>query len=288
MLEEKLMRFAAEHDCIAGICEASPLEEERKRLLAAQTPFVSRNIDKRISPRMSLPKAKSVIVFGKAYTPSPFKNLSSLAYGLDYHIRLRDILQKLAHLLDCAAVMMVDSGPLAERAFAVKAGLGFWGRNGMVISPLLGSFFNIGLLLVDIALRPSNHEQIISCPKDCRLCLDACPSGALKPYSVKASTCISYLTQKKIDLTEEKEEKSESKLLAMAQQLYGCDLCQISCPFNARAILPTSQIDPTDILAMDEATFETRFAHTAMAWRGLQHLQRNAKIVLNKQYSKGK
>jgi len=279
--EEHIKQFAAAHNCIAGICDALPLEEERARLMAVQTPFVSSDIDKRIDPCCSLPGAQSVIALGKGYAPSTTDNLSSLGYGIDYHSTLTDILKELGQSLQCNYVTMVDSGPLAERAFAVKAGLGFWGRNGMVISPELGSFFNIGLLLVDITLTSSmtTHltTQLLTCPHGCSRCIEACPIGAIKPYSIDAMACISHLTQKKGALTED-----EVASISVGKQLYGCDLCQICCPMN-KAFLSTSQLakeDPADILAMDKADFDTRFGHTAMAWRGLKHLQRNAKIVM--------
>jgi len=169
---------------------------------------------------------------------------------------------------------MVDSGPLAERAFAVKAGLGFWGRNGMVISPELGSFFNVGLLVVDIELVSSAKLQFYACPEGCNCCIEACPNGAIRPYSVDVLACASYFTQKKGILT-------EMEISVMGTQLYGCDLCQICCPIN-KVVAPLSQEDPDAILAMDEVVFAERFGHTSMAWRGLKHLQRNAGYQIGK------
>ena len=261
--------FAASHNCIIGICDALPLEEERARLLATDTPFVIRDIEKRINPALSLPGAKSVIVLGKKYIPSPYYNLSSLGTCVDYHTTVKAILKELAKLLSCNNTIMVDSGPLAERAFAVKAGLGFWGKNGMVISPLLGSFFNIGLLITDLALTPAKPCNL-KCPDNCRLCLEACPANAIG----KPTRCISYITQKKGQLTE-----AEVKL--MDTQLYGCDLCQVCCPIN-KAAAPSLEENPSVFLSMDEEAYKARFGHTAMAWRGLKHLQRNAGIQLAK------
>jgi len=282
MLEAYINKFAITHDCIVGICDAMPLETERARLMDASTPFVSHDIEKRIDPGRSLPGAKSVIVLGKGYVPSSNSNLSSLGYGIDYHVTLTNILEKLAASLSCNSVFMVDSGPLAERALAVKAGLGFWGRNGMVISPELGSFFNIGLLVVDVALNVITKPSITGCPEDCRRCIEACPNGAIKPYSVEPTACISYLTQKKGTLT-------EVEMTAIGTQLYGCDLCQICCPMNkAKTFSKSSQVDPAVLLSMDEVSFNANFGHTSMAWRGLRHLQRNAKIVLSNMYQNGK
>jgi len=248
-------------NCIIGICDAAPLEDERQRLLATPTPFVTGDIEKRIDPAKSLSGAKSVIVLGKSYEPSPTSNLSSLAYGTDYHIAIRKLLEEIANQLDCNKLIMVDSGPLAERAFAVKAGLGFWGRNGMVISPKLGSYFNIGLLVVDIVLPYSNPINK-KCPDNCRLCLDACPSNAIG----KPMDCVSYHTQKKAVPTSKE----------LAGQLYGCDICQACCPFNRK--VKQTLVKPQDIIDMKDDVFK----HTAMGWRGLDHLKRNARIILDK------
>jgi len=255
------MNFNFLENCIVGVCDAAPLEEERKRLLATPTPFVTRDIEKRINPAKSLPGAKSIIVVGKAYEPSPTNNLSSLAYGTDYHITLRKILEDLVNHLSCNSLVMVDSGPLSERAFAVKAGLGFWGKNGMVISPKLGSYFNIGLLIVDIVLpysKPINKK----CPDDCNLCIEACPNNAIG----KPMECASYHTQKK-SVPSQKE---------LAGQLYGCDICQACCPLNRK--VQQDYIDPHTILNMKEDIF----TQTSMGWRGLEHLKRNASIILDK------
>jgi len=256
------MNFNIPKNCIIGICDAAPLEEERQRLLAIPTPFVTQDIEKRINPAKSLPGAKSVIVLGKAYEPSPTSNLSSLAYGIDYHLTIRKMLETLAGQLNCNTYIMVDNGPLAERAFAVKAGLGFWGKNGMVISPKLGSYFNIGLLVVDTVLPYSNPLDE-KCPDNCRLCIDACPNNAIG----RPMDCASYHTQK----------KSAPSLKQMAGQLYGCDICQACCPFNPKAET-LDYIDPQTILDMTEDIY----THTAMGWRGLTHLKRNASIILDK------
>lgn len=245
MLRDKIFEFAAEKGCIAGICDALPLGEGR-----------------RLNPALHFRGAQSIIVLGKPYKTSPFFNLSSLAFGRDYHHELGGILEEMKRLTG-GGLAMVDNGALEEKPFAVKAGLGFLGKNGLVISREFGSFFNIGLLVVDVALEAS-HEAEGACPEGCRLCAEACPG----------EVCVSLLTQKKGDLAGED----------LGGQLYGCDLCQICCPFNNIAP-PSKEMPPEEILAMDEAAFAERFGHTAMAWRGLAHLQRNAKLLLGKSSS---
>ncbi|MCL2016798.1 MAG: DUF1730 domain-containing protein [Defluviitaleaceae bacterium] len=275
--------FANQHNCIIGICDALPLTTEKSRLSAAKTPFVTPNIEKRINPTLALPTAKSVIVLGKPYLPSPHKNLSSLGCGTDYHVTIKNLLKKLLQLLDCKnlncknsvkSVIMVDSGNLAERAFAVKAGLGFWGRNNMVISPKLGSFFNIGLLIVDIPLPTTPATAAISeCPQNCNRCIQACPTNALKPYFLDVSLCTSYITQKKGTLTEPEQ-------TLIGDQLFGCDICQLCCPFNKVDKTSAKNTDIiSDILNMQQKEFDQQFGKTALAWRGLTQLQRNANII---------
>jgi len=211
---------------------------------------------------------KSIIVIGKPYPPSPTKNLSSLAYGTDYHVTLTKILNELDTTFNLNGTIMVDNGSLIEKPLAVKAGLGHLGKNGLVISPILGSFFNIGLVVTDVQLTPCTPSKA-SCPSGCTICANSCPSGGI----ASKDNCISYLTQKKGNLTEE-----QSSLFA--SQLYGCDLCQLCCPFNKMTSQPTKMIDPLDILNMTEEDFQAQFGHTAMAWRGLPHLKRNAEMVL--------
>ena len=213
---------------------------------------------------------ENVIVLGKGYTPSPYRNLSSLGYGKDYHITLTDILKKLAAHLNCNGTIQVDSGKVLERELAVQAGLGFLGRNGLVISSKLGSFFNIGLLIADVNLAgPTNcSPNVTSCPEDCKICIKACPVKAINSHGVDYKACISYITQKK-----------GVEAMHTSGQLYGCDLCQICCPFN-KIKPPTSTIKPEEILVMDNEVFMARFGHTALSWRGLKHLQRNALACL--------
>jgi len=231
---------------VIGVCDATPI-----------------GTDKRLNPGLAMPGARSIIVVGKSYEPSPYNNLSSLAYGVDYHLSVRALLEDIAATLDCNKLIMVDNGPLQEKPFAVKAGLGFLAKSGLVISPLLGSRFNIGLMLVDIDLPSTPAKEMPTCPDDCRLCLDACPSA----------TCISYLTQKRGKLSEE-----EQAAIAASGQLYGCDICQDCCPFNSQVQ------DRADyrLLNIDKDTFNKKFGHTAMAWRGLEHLKRNAGYLIGK------
>jgi len=213
--------------------------------------------------------------------------LSSLGVDNDYHACVKDLLHKLADELrhchgDFKYKILVDSPSLDERALAQRGGLGFYGRNGLIISHKFGSRFNIGCLLTDIPLdmfqvglsccNDIESPDFQGCPPDCSLCVDACPGGALGGGNLDVSRCISYLTQKQ-ELTPE-----ESALVK--GHLYGCDVCQDVCPFNSHR--EPIYINPQVWADMDDDAFDREYGHTAMLWRGAELLRRNARIACAK------
>lgn len=297
--------FAIKENCILGICDASPLQYPAKGF----TPFVSCDILKRTDPTANLSGAKSIIVVGveskirasssgldasssgKSFSAKPKSVgvLSVLGATTDYHPIIKALLKKLIDELkntyNFSYKILVDSGTLDERQLAIKAGLGFIGNNGLVISSEYGSRFNIGILLTDIPLKkfyPTSDNNptsckipIACCPHNCNKCITACPTNALTGSGgINASRCISYLTQKD-DLTIE-----DATLIG--NHLYGCDICQDICPFNNPQ--PVACADPKCWLAMSDADFASVYGHTAMLWRGAALLRRNAKIVLQNSY----
>jgi epoxyqueuosine reductase len=299
-------KFISDSGGIVGVCNAGRLDDSRYRTF---TPFVNADIEKRVNPSAILPGASSVIVTGFGHaalaettaastTASPA--LSSLGVNEDYHKKIKSILRTLVTLLlERTAFnykILVDSGTLDERALAVRAGLGFFGRNGLVISKAFGSFFNIGLVLTDIpvetllgyesvsvndALLGNGSSSVLdahSCPPNCRRCVDACPGSAIPAdgsSKIDVTRCVSYLTQKDGDLTE-----AEAQLIG--NQLYGCDICRNVCPFNAGVRrIPAPEIDTSEWLVMADAELTGRFNSTAMAWKGAGILKRNARAVMN-------
>jgi len=282
-LAELIDVFAEAHNCIGGIC--SPLPLDKQRLEGKFVPFVSQDIEKRTNPAKLLKNVKSIIVLGvpqeisePALTKSDGNNyaeLSSLGFVYDYHIRVKNLLKILVAELNASTELpfrykiLVDSSSLDERMFAYRAGLGFFGRNGLLISEKFGSRFNIGLLLTEIPLCDSYVETKYSskCQPSCKICVASCPTGTLEDYN--AEHCISYLTQKEV-LTDEEEQ-------LLSNQLYGCDICQNVCPFNSPR--PSVKIDPAIWLAMSDAEFMEKYSHTAMLWRGIDILRRNARII---------
>jgi len=278
-------------DIIVGVCHAAPFVKER--LVASPfIPFVSNNLDKRTNPALSFPGVESIIVVGVGQGDSPPENakftavLSSLGTENDYHTRVKKVLHDLTLEIKSSYGefkyrAFVDSPGLDERALSVRAGLGFFGKNGLIISKEFGSRFNIGYMLTDIPLAVA--ASIISlrkleagnCPSDCNLCIKSCPNGALGGDYLNTTRCISYLTQK--------EELAPAEAKQIGSQLYGCDICQDVCPFNP----PRRQtyVNPKDWLDKTDKEFAAEYGKTAMFWRGAEILRRNAGAVIKNTYT---
>ncbi|MCL2047445.1 MAG: hypothetical protein FWG87_01845 [Defluviitaleaceae bacterium] len=280
---ERLNAFAEKHNIIAGVCNAEPLTLPDKFV-----PFV-KNTEKRTNPQLSLKGAQSIVVIGVANSP--------LVADDDYHVRVRGLSRQLAAELGVEEYkILVDSPALDERALAYRAGLGFYGRNGLIISKRFGSRFNIGCLLLrerlvfvkEATTQKDEGEGVAcsriapscltscspNCPPDCNLCITACPTKALSEHGeFDVTKCVSYLTQKDT-LTPQEE-----ALVAIGGQLYGCEICQDVCPFNSKKSQSCGQINPQDWLLMSDEDFKEKYAHTAILWRGADILRRNAGIL---------
>jgi epoxyqueuosine reductase len=210
------------------------------------------------------------------------------ARGRDYHDVMLERLAELHRWLEAevgrpvSGKAYVDTGPILERDLARRAGLGWFGKNTMLIHPRLGSFFFLGALLVDLELTadaPFESERCGTCTR----CLDACPTQALvAPGVMDARRCISYLT---IEL---KGAIPETLRSALGDHVYGCDVCQDVCPWNVRfaraldepALAPRAEIDAVEMLALDDAGFRERYRGTAITRAKRRGLARNAAVVL--------
>ncbi len=265
---------------------------------AAEMRYLQRNADRRADPQEVVPGADSVIVCGKIYhTDAPLSTdpapadrgwISRYAWGDDYHDLLRDRIRQLYEFLlretDGAASgrYYVDTGPVLEKVWGKYAGLGWIGKNTCLINERVGSFFFLAVIITDVRLVYDAP------PPDrcgtCTRCIDACPTDALRmPYVLDAGRCISYLT---IELKNEIPEEFRSD---MGRHLFGCDICQDVCPWNARSPVSLESafqarpgaVNPSlrGLLALDEEGFRRRFRKSPVKrskWRGLM---RNALIA---------
>ena len=247
----------------------------------------------RQDPRLKMPGAKSVVVVARNYYhPRPEAEpgtgqVARYAWGRDYHKVLRKPLIALARFLDTFGVetqsyAAIDSGPVMERAWAERAGVGWIGKNSLVLRRDIGSWFFLATIVTEVELAPDAPIQD-HCG-NCRACLDACPTDAFVAEGVvDARKCISYQTiENRGEIPQALHEKMEG-------WLFGCDICQDVCPWN-RFQQTTTEPDfaprpghanpPLDTLTeMDEATFNQHFAGTPIRrtkWRGMQ---RNASIL---------
>ncbi len=265
-------------------------------------------VERREDPARILPGARSIVCVGLNYYPgelpaditdAPARGLvSNYAWGLDYHdlmlARLKELAAFASHELSgevgthVKSRAYVDTGPILERAYAARAGLGFIGKNTCLIHPQMGSWLFLGELLLDVELEPTPGEIKASCGT-CRRCLDSCPTGALvAPYVLDARRCISYLT---IEL---KGPIPRQMRPLMGNWIYGCDVCQAVCPWQ-RFARPTSErsFHTTEpgraapallaLIEMDDHTFRRQYQGTALSRIGRQRLLRNVAVALGNQ-----
>ncbi len=287
---------------LAGVCEAvAPpgLDRFRQWLAcgyAGEMQYIADRAKAYEHPRHVLDGVRSLLLLAVNYhTADPAQTqagkgrVSRYAWGRDYHGLVRERLHRLAdfhrQLAPQAVVRgVVDTAPLLEREFAQLAGLGWIGKNTLLLNRQLGSWLFLAALLTTEPLVPDPAHDANFCG-DCRACLDACPTGALpEPYRLDARRCISYLT---IELRGHAPPDWRSQA---GEWLFGCDLCQDVCPWNRRAPVtletafrPVADANPMDLIplfALDDNAFRARFRHTPL-WRPKRRgLLRNAAIVL--------
>lgn len=241
----------------AGITSADPVQEAGRRFIAwlsdgfsADMAYLQKSPEIRSDPRIRFPEAQSVVCLALSYyqeppsTPAPSGpagKVARYAWGEDYHTVIEE---KLERLIDTITGLggrcwkgYVDHGPLLERAFAERAGVGFIGKNTNLITPEHGSWVFLAEVVTDLVLA-ADPPMTSQCGA-CRICIQACPTGALTDaYRLDANRCLSYLT------IENKQEIPEEFFPEMAGWIFGCDICQEVCPYN---------LDPA-------ATDETRFS----------------------------
>ena len=264
-------------------------QEWLSRGYGAEMHYLERHAALRMDPRNLLPSAKTIVVVGARYPSAKSEdNISSHAFCRDYHDVLRDKLALLASTLEkqhgapIESRICVDTAPLAEREWAVRAGIGWIGKQGSVVSPNLGACFFLGELLVDIELEPS--APIANLCGDCNLCGEACPNKAvLSGSQIDARRCISYLT------IEHKKNFSPETSMLINGSVFGCDRCTAVCPLNRRACAPVmkefdspekSMPELAECLALDRCGFKKYFGRTPVERIGLERFRRNVNVVI--------
>jgi epoxyqueuosine reductase len=287
----------------AGIVRAEPFDKERDQLLEwlrrdyhANMSWMARDLETRTEPRKLFPDARSVLVVAKNYyTPSKHADdsatgkVSRYAWGDDYHevvgSRLRSLLSWIkTEIPGAEGRVCVDIQPMMDKAWAVRAGLGWIGKHTNLITPEYGSWVFVGELLLNIDLD-YDSEPIDDHCGSCTLCIDACPTQAIsEPYVVNSNLCISYAT---IELRQAEIPSPVGEHLE--GWLYGCDICQDVCPWN-RFEQTTDEprfqpregninIPLTEALELTPETYAARFRGSAMKRAKLSGLQRNARTL---------
>ncbi len=291
---------------LVGITEAAPIEREQFIFFtdwlafgyAGRMDYMHRNLDKRTNPARLLEDAQSVICVGLNYTPRktqkeppeqirPMGRVANYARYEDYHVFVKKQLGKLVDFISSAAggdhkfKICVDSVPLAERAFAARAGLGFIGKNHMLINPTVGPQIFLGEIITSLELQ--TDKPISDSCRGCNKCIEACPTGALRgDGQFDANKCISYLT------IEHKGQMAAGLAGKTDSWLFGCDECVLACPYQENAPVcknkefkyynDRAKLDLGRILNMTEADFEAEFADSPIKRLGLERLKRNAQI----------
>jgi epoxyqueuosine reductase len=303
---------------LAGIAPAAPadgfahLRDWLAAGFAGEMAYMERHAEARRHPAAVLPEVRSVVMVAMNYAASEGRTsqlapgepagmqaprslaarVARYARGSDYHDVLRQRLKRLLAWIQqqrpgCRGRGVVDTAPLLERDFARRAGLGWFGKNTMLLNKRLGSYFFLGALLLDLELKPDPPHETSHCGS-CTACLDACPTQAfVGPYQLDSRRCISYLT---IELRGPVPAELRE---GMGEWLFGCDVCQEVCPWNRKASASREPafeprpdlevVDPAELLGLTEEEFRQRFRGTALMRAKRRGLLRNAALVLGNQ-----
>ncbi len=241
MIREEALRLGFS---FVGFARAEHMDEEARRLEAwlnqgrhGKMGYMANYFEKRVDPRKLVPGAKSVVSLmynyytGKEQKAPDAPKISKYAYGKDYHFVVKDKLKQLMAFIqeeigEVGGRVFVDSAPVLERDWARRSGLGWTGKNTMLIHPKAGSYFFLAEAIIGLELV--YDSPIKDYCGTCRRCIDACPTDAISEegYLLDGSKCISYLT---IELKEAIPQEFQGK---MENWMFGCDICQEVCPWN--------------------------------------------------------
>ncbi len=286
-----------------GISKAEKLEEEAPRLEAwlksgahGKMSYMENHFDKRLDPTLLVPGAKSVVSLLYNYYPEKdlantqedHHKIAKYAYGKDYHFVIKDKLKTFMSKLQeqigqIDGRVFVDSAPVMERQWAEKSGLGWIGKNTLLINKDRGSFFFLAELIIDLELE--SDGPIKDYCGTCTRCVDACPTDAITPYQLDASKCISYLT---IELKDNIPTEFKNQMEGWA---FGCDICQDVCPWNRfskahqeEAFQPKKELEELFNNNWEDLTkevFQVAFKNSAVKRTKFEGLKRNLEFLRN-------
>ena len=263
------------------------LEQWIERGFSSTLGYMERNIDKRADVRLLVEGAKSVIVcgvayknqFSEGYSNDCNQKIASYALCRDYHKTIKQMLKQLCSTLKeveptLSGRVFTDSAPVFEKRYAVEAGLGWIGRQSLLVTPQFGTFVLLGVAIVDCECDSYDSPlQGVGCG-NCHRCIDACPNGAIINHHIDTRRCISRMTI----------EEADENTLPLHGWIFGCDNCQSCCPYNHRAPMATNpQFTPLfnpqtiDWQKIDEAEFSLHFATTPLSRSSLSRLRENIK-----------
>ncbi|RDY24109.1 tRNA epoxyqueuosine(34) reductase QueG [Romboutsia maritimum] len=247
-------------------------------------------IENRIEPKLIMEDAKSIIVCAFPYYTGEINdsNISKYCYGKDYHIVVKEILQQICDYISNELdgfkyKIFADNGPLVDRHLAYLAGIGYFGINNNIITDEYGSYIFIGYIINNFEFNV-NEPSPKTCIK-CNKCVKYCPGNAiLGNYELNPKRCLSYITQKKGDLSEE-----ETRILKENKKVFGCDICQEVCPHNRKIPITDikefkenliTNLDYKEIESISNKEFKRRYNDRAFSWRGKNIIKRNIEIIL--------
>jgi epoxyqueuosine reductase len=272
--------------------EAPRLEEWLKRNYQGEMHYLENYFDKRLDPTLLVPGAKSVISLVYNYYPkqeinSEFK-IAKYAYGEDYHNVIKEKLSDFMHRIEeeighVNGHVFVDSAPVMERAWAQRSGLGWIGKNSLLLNRSMGSFFFLAEIILDLELECDGPVKDYC--GSCTACIDACPTDAIpEPYVVDGSKCISYFTIELKGAIDEKHQPS-----SFNNWIFGCDICQDVCPWNRFSkphsesrFEPATELNQMEWKEITNEIFEKVFEKSAVKRTKFEGLKRNINFVLGK------
>jgi len=258
---------------------------EYRKNINLENEFEEKDINKRINPNLLMNQGKTIISIAFPYIynlrPNGEFYFSRYTRGEDYHKVIKSYLDKISDFIKDmggTASAFADSNPLPERYIAKLSGIGFIGKNNMIITEKYGSFVFLGEIITDLELEESRQLNI-SCGH-CNKCFSKCPTASINEKQCNPNICLSYITQKK-----HIEDKWFKKLNG---RIFGCDSCQMECPFNKNIKFSNLEgfkpfeymenINLEQIIMMDNKDFNEKYKITSCGWRGKNVLKRNALI----------